>query len=453
AMRPATVSLLLGVLLSTCTAAVKITRLTNASMAVLVHETIIIKCEFEGLSENKDDFIIWKKNDEPLFMDRTAALAEDRYSLSEDEHEIDGKKISELTVYNIGTHDDGQFLCGTLETEQYVGTRVKVMVPPHSHITPEVWPYVVLTGEAVTLRCTATGNPQPKIHWSRQGGSIASHVSIEGDTVRIHNVQKSDTGVYICSVNSTAGSHLSRVDMRVNDPHKLTEGVSAPWIRTPVKYMPVEMNGAVNISCEYDGNPSPQIEWLFNGARLTLAKDMVRNSIKQFAMRHENFSESILEVREATAEYFGDYSCRANNQHGEVSTVIFVTAFPSPPELSLDDDSSILTMTAMAPNGLDEFALFFRRPEESGWLNKKIIPVNKGDQTGDKTWSKQVKLYDLLESGSYELQVQARNNYGWGNKASDMVRTTVPERSNMPTASGSVAAVSSIALLALIIVQ
>lgn len=79
---------------------------------------------------------------------------------------------------------------------------------------------------------------------------------------------------------------------------------------------------------------------------------------------------------------------------------------------------------------------------------KKYYSTIAGDQTGEKTWSKQINLSDFLESGQFEiqvwslildlwsevdlwsLQVQARNNYGYGNKANDMIRVTVPEKSD-----------------------
>ncbi|GMT05881.1 hypothetical protein PENTCL1PPCAC_28055, partial [Pristionchus entomophagus] len=412
--------------------------------------TLVIKCEFFHV--DAEDVIIWKRGAEPLFMDFDSAISDDRYEISADEKaDGQGRKVSELTIRDIAVHEDNTFYCGTMETDRYLGTRVRIRVPPTAHISPEIWPYTVLNLEPVTLRCTVTGNPTPKITWSKEGGSIASHVSVEGDTLRIPSVKKSDSGVYLCHANSTAGEATSRTDMRVHDPHVVTGAEAQPWIRSPVKYAPVEMNGQVNISCQYDGNPSPQIEWLFNGARLTLSKEMVRNNIKQYASRLANYSESTLQINEATAEYFGDYSCRASNMHGIVSTAIFVTAFPSPPELSIDDNW-ILTMTAMAPNGIHEFALWYRRPDESGWLNKKPITVNKGDQTGDKTWSKQINLNDFLdESGSYEIQVQAQNGYGYGNKASDMIRVTISENSHVPTASASLAGLSSAAALLLIL--
>lgn len=51
---------------------------------------------------------------------------------------------------------------------------------------------------------------------------------------------------------------------------------------------------------------------------------------------------------------------------------------PSPPDLSLD--GTMLTVTAQAPpTGIEELALFFRKPNESGWINKKSIAVAKGE--------------------------------------------------------------------------
>ncbi|GMR61728.1 hypothetical protein PMAYCL1PPCAC_31923 [Pristionchus mayeri] len=409
-------------------------------------QTLTLKCEFHNI--DKDDVVIWKKgNDEPLFMDQDAAISDYRLNVEVDD-DGNGKRISELTITDVEIADDNTYYCGTMETDKYLSTRVKVNVAPSAHISPEHWPYTVILSDSVSLRCSATGNPTPKVHWSKEGGKLGSHVSLEGEFLRIPSAQMSDAGTYICTVNSTAGEATAKIEMKVHDSNDVNDAPSKPWARSPVEYVPVEMGGAVNISCQYDGNPSPQIEWSFNGAKLTLAKEMVRNKMKQFAVRYANYSESILQINDATADYFGDYSCKATNQHDTARAVVYVTAMPSRPELSID--GTVLTMTAMAPNGLDEFALFFRRPDESGWINKKAITVSKVDQTGEKTWSKQVNLADFLESGEFQIQVQARNGYGYGNKAPEYLRVTMPDKSSEPTASSSLACFSSAAIFAIL---
>ena len=61
----------------------------------------------------------------------------------------------------------------------------------------------LLSGETLTLTCSATGDPQPVISWRKQGGQLPAGRSQQsnGDLV-IRGFQKSDTGYYICVATS-----------------------------------------------------------------------------------------------------------------------------------------------------------------------------------------------------------------------------------------------------------
>ncbi|KAF8354473.1 wrk-1 [Pristionchus pacificus] len=431
----------------------KIKLVTPSQVDVDNHGEVRMECIFYNLVW--DDIIVWKKgNDEPIFMDHDSAIDDTRFAIDNEETEnADGGRKSVMTLERIDSSDDNTYYCGSVETNTFIPIRMRVKIHPTARMTPDHWPYIVLNLQPVSLKCSVTGNPLPKINWFKEGGQIPPHISVQGDTLHIMSAQKSDAGIYVCHANNTAGTAIAKTDLRVHDPHDITGAVSPPWARMAVGYAPVAMNGRINISCSYDGNPSPTVEWLFNGAKLTHGRptNVGMNNLKQYGIRHDNHSESILEIISASPDYFGDYSCKVTNEHGTAKDVTYLSAMPSPPDLSLD--GTRLTVTAQAPpTGIEELALFFRKPNESGWINKKSIAVAKGDQTGEKTWSKQINLSDFLESGQFEIQVQARNNYGYGNKANDMIRVTVPEKSDVPTASAPMAASSSViaALLLLI---
>lgn len=87
-------------------------------------------------------------------------------------------------------------------------------------------PQDVKTGinSAVKLECSALGNPQPSVFWTKEGSHELMfpdnaygrvHITAEG-TLEIQNVQKVDAGFYVCSAFSTAGSGTVRAFVDVS---------------------------------------------------------------------------------------------------------------------------------------------------------------------------------------------------------------------------------------------
>ena len=90
-----------------------------------------------------------------------------------------------------------------------------VVVPlPRFTIKPSVEVFAT-PGSSLTLKCSATGDPQPVITWRRQGAQLPvgrSHVSKEA--LVINSVKLEDAGNYTCVATSAGVSsveHRSRV--------------------------------------------------------------------------------------------------------------------------------------------------------------------------------------------------------------------------------------------------
>ncbi len=46
--------------------------------------------------------------------------------------------------------------------------------------------------------------------------------------------------------------------------------IAAPWADTPLSYIPVQLGANVNITCQYDAEPMPMLDWLFNSFPLNV---------------------------------------------------------------------------------------------------------------------------------------------------------------------------------------
>ena len=70
-------------------------------------------------------------------------------------------------------------------------------------------------GENVNLVCDATGNPPPRISWTRNGISVDlsgnSRISFSADKkqLTITNVSRTDSGEYRCVANNSVGNDTS----------------------------------------------------------------------------------------------------------------------------------------------------------------------------------------------------------------------------------------------------
>ena len=78
---------------------------------------------------------------------------------------------------------------------------VVVSLPQFTVKPPEK--LVAVPGDTLTLNCSATGDPEPAISWTRQGAQLAVGRSqqINGALV-IRDTREDDTGNYICAATS-----------------------------------------------------------------------------------------------------------------------------------------------------------------------------------------------------------------------------------------------------------
>lgn len=63
-----------------------------------------------------------------------------------------------------------------------------------------------MEGEVAELKCTASGDPQPSLIWSRvEGGIPESSTKIDG-VLRIDSVSINNGGTYVCTASNRFGA-------------------------------------------------------------------------------------------------------------------------------------------------------------------------------------------------------------------------------------------------------
>ncbi|XGW32301.1 hypothetical protein V3C99_017107 [Haemonchus contortus] len=370
-------------------------------------EQLELPCYVQDLGSGP---IIWRRKENPLFIDEENLAEDERMQVIKD------GSNSTLTILDVEPMDMSDYVCAVLEPEQEIVYKIIVHSPPTVVISPDEPEYLLSVGdEQVVVRCLAKGNPTPTIRWSRKDGRMPSDLSVRGPQLVISKAKKSHSGEYECTATNAAGSDFATLKIQVNE---------APWVRTEHTFVPVKKNADVNISCTYDGTPSPQAEWFFNGYKINFSEERFRNTA-QYAQRRSNHTKAILTVAGINEDSFGDYMCRISNNLGSVYAVIHVSGRPGPPTVRLD--GSELSWSVRAYEPVIEYRIYYRHEKADDWNKYESIRASKSDNSGDDVWHHSVSLLPFLESGiPYEVTVKARNALGWGSFARENMIIRLP---------------------------
>ena len=147
--------------------------------------------------------------------------------------------------------------------------------------------------QKVTISCTVTGQPPPKITWSKAGGSVPvdrSHV--QDGTLKIFKVTRKDGGIYICKAENILDSVTDTAQLIVYSPLR--------FIVLPPQQVTPYTGFTLRLPCVAESELSTTITWLKNGVSVLPANTHVLQSGTLVIENIKNSPE-------------GSYTCRARN--------------------------------------------------------------------------------------------------------------------------------------------
>ncbi|KAL2104072.1 hypothetical protein ACEWY4_000940 [Coilia grayii] len=177
--------------------------------------------------------------------------------------------------------------------------------------------YHILRGQTLELECIVQGLPTPSIRWVKKDGEMSeTRVTRKNSNTLLHlsDVQKSDEGQYQCTANNSQGTATHVYNVVVE---------AAPYWRTkPVSqlYAPGE---EVQLSCEADGIPSPQVSWSMNGNPLSEIDPDSRRSVRA----------GVLTLKSVDFYDTAVFQCKATNKHGSIVANTYVYVIELPPQI------------------------------------------------------------------------------------------------------------------------
>ncbi|XP_052547643.1 basement membrane-specific heparan sulfate proteoglycan core protein isoform X6 [Tympanuchus pallidicinctus] len=170
----------------------------------------------------------------------------------------------------------------------------------------------VVAGDTATLHCSATGEPEPRIEWSKLRAPLPWQHRVVNGTLVIPRVAQQDSGQYICNASSPAGFTEVFVTLDVESDGGGDGGALA------VRVTPGSLVRGVGSMAEFAcsaSDPRARLEWLKDGGELP-----PRHSVR----------DGVLRIPELAQGAQGVYVCRASAPGGQAEdrATLTVQALP-----------------------------------------------------------------------------------------------------------------------------
>ncbi|XP_014603210.1 PREDICTED: Down syndrome cell adhesion molecule-like protein Dscam2 isoform X5 [Polistes canadensis] len=237
-----------------------------------------------------------------------------------------GRQSELLRLNGIGRDDRGMYQCIVRRSE---GDTAQASAELQLGDAPPVLLYSFIEqtlqpGPAVSLKCSAAGNPTPQVTWALDGFPlptngrfvIGQYVTVHGDVishVNVSHVMVEDGGEYSCTAENRAGkvTHAARLNV-----------YGLPYIRLIPKVTAVD-GEQLRLKCPVAGYPIEEIKWERANRELP---DHLRQKV------HSDGTLVITNVQKKTDA--GVYTCWARNKQGHSARRSGDVAVIVPPKIS-----------------------------------------------------------------------------------------------------------------------
>uniref|UniRef100_A0A336MRQ9 CSON006134 protein n=1 Tax=Culicoides sonorensis TaxID=179676 RepID=A0A336MRQ9_CULSO len=181
------------------------------------------------------------------------------------------KRAWVLKIKDVKESDRGWYMC-QVNTDPMKSQTVflNVVVPPDILDYPTSTDMVVREGSNVTLRCAASGSPEPVITWRRENGDpivLSNDVevtSFNGSILTISRVNRLHMGAYLCIASNGIPPTISkRVMLIVHFPPMI-------WIQNQLVGAAFEQ--VVTLECHSEAYPKSINYWMKNETIITPGK-------------------------------------------------------------------------------------------------------------------------------------------------------------------------------------
>lgn len=380
-----------------------------------------------------------------------------------------------LQIISVSAQHQGMYKCGavnpvTRETvTQFHGTKLSVKYSDPSSSVQIVYPKTPKTvsiekSQPLTLECVVSGSPAPAAKWFKNGKVIPgpSHQR-QHNNLAFVRAMRSDEGSYTCAVETEQGTLVSaNYTVKVLEPVSIIEGLANQL---------TSLGSSARFICVAQGNPSPNITWLFNAEPITPShRFQISGSslvVSDVTRQDEGVYQCLLDNGFSSAQSFGMLTTQGDSQSGPTVGAL-PEASPSlhpiqsdegherlltedeGDQINLPADRSGDRPTPEAPiiisppqtHKPDVYDLEWKAGRDGGNpINAYFVKYRKVDEMGTVVGSwhtvrvpgseKTLRLSELESLSLYEVLMVARNSAGEGQPAMLTFRTG-KEKSTSP---------------------
>lgn len=124
-----------------------------------------------------------------------------------------------LIISSARSEDSGRYVCTSTASNAAPATSSAQVVIGSNLQPPKIKPfneqYNIIQGHDFTLNCEGSGNPMPRMKWTRAHESFNDNTQQNGNSLRILNADVANRGVYICIADSDHGSDQASIIIEV----------------------------------------------------------------------------------------------------------------------------------------------------------------------------------------------------------------------------------------------
>ncbi|XP_058865659.1 neurotrimin-like isoform X6 [Acipenser ruthenus] len=268
------------------------------NLTVRQGDSVLLRCAID----NQMMRTAWLNRSTILFAGRDKWTLDERVSL-----QTYNNREYTIKINNVQVQDEGLYTCAvqTNLNPRTTNVHLIVQVPPTIvNISSDV---SVNEGANVSIVCLATGKPEPVVTW-RHLSPIAPGFLSEEEYLEIPAITKQSAGVYECSASNEVSTDIKKVQVIVNFP---------PYISN-AKNLGVAVGQKGILRCEAIAVPTAAFEWYIEDRRIF-------NGLNGIQIQNKG-RLSMLTFFNVSEEDYGNYTCKATNKLGNVTTSLILYA-------------------------------------------------------------------------------------------------------------------------------
>lgn len=316
---------------------VEIPKFSTAIMniTVPVGREAVLECGVDNLSTFK---VAWLRVDTQtiLTIHSHVITKNHRIAVTHTEH-----RTWYLHIRDVRESDRGWYMCqiNTDPMKSQVGY-LDVVVPPDILDYPTSTDMVIREGSNVSMRCAATGSPDPFIAWRREGGEPITLpngqevASVDGTIFNISKVNRLNMGPYLCiASNGVPPSVSKRIMLIVHFPPMI-------WIQNQLVGAMEE--DEITLECHSEAYPKSINYWTKDSGSI------ISQGAKYEPVLMDNAYKvhMKLTIRSVSMNDYGSYKCVSKNSLGETDGTIKLYHIPTP---STPKATTTTTSTTASP--------------------------------------------------------------------------------------------------------